>query len=200
MWPLYDFDAHWPEFWAAWSSDEVQTVLERDMKTWCATHAYQEPDGSRPTWTKGEPLWHLSRTDYWHTLHEDEVNEIVAARYDAEFAAFKKRLAEEGRVIDDEDELDELFDEEVGWDRWAAVHNSFKPKPGTLESLVLVGGHNFMAAALEATARKLFPDGQVLTLLDYDNDVKRRVVSHSQNLEFDLITFYLRKAGHAAAP
>lgn len=80
-WQYFDLDGHWDAFYKVWCSDEVQSVLLRDMETWCATQAYFNTDGSRPTWKRGDPIWSLSRTDYWFTkcldraqLIDEEVN------------------------------------------------------------------------------------------------------------------------------
>ena len=93
-WRYFDFDAHWAEFWAAWSTPEVQSILKYDMDTWCATHAPSsiKADGSRPTWTEGQPLWHLSRTDYWSTKIQDAAAEDLQ-RADA---CAKKTLSAQG--------------------------------------------------------------------------------------------------------
>lgn len=158
-WQYYDFDAHWGTFYKAWESDEVQWVLFDDMQGWCATEAYFEADGSRPTWKRGEPIWSLSRTDYWWGKLLDEAQrvdeEVNGPHRHQHFRAAMLRAANI-RYIDEEDLHEAYFSIVV-----SRIEEDLKPKPGTLESLVLFSGRNFLHYALMATARILFGEDRV---------------------------------------
>ncbi len=145
-WKYYDFGANWREFLAAWKSADVQDVLFGDMQEWCSTHAYFEPDGSRPTWKRGEPLWHLSRTDYWATRHMDAAAEHIERN--GCFAKFERTMAQQGRRFSDPYGafVAHCYD---------AITEDMAPRPDTLESLVMIAGGEFLYDALAATARKL---------------------------------------------
>ena len=68
-----------------------------------------------------------------------------------------------------------------------------EPRPGTLDSLVLMGGRDFLAEALALVAAILFPRDHVY--LAYANGQRRkglRVIIPERRLVFDLVDFYLK--------
>jgi len=195
-WRYFDFDAHWAEFWTAWSRPEVQSILKEDMDSWCATEAYFEPDGSRPTWTEGEPLWHLSRTDYWSTKILEAANEEMER---AEACA-KKTLSAQGLDLNEyrkrqwgpgdreeyEDEPDELSNR-----MFEEIMSRYEPKYGTIESLILYMGRNFMCYALLKTAQLMF--GEEACGLFEEPCGDNVVLVPGQKLVFDLLYYFISK-------
>ena len=195
-WRYFDFDAHWAEFWAAWSTPEVQAILKYDMDTWCATQAHFEADGSRPTWTEGEPLWHLSKTDYWGTKIQDAADKDI----ERATACAKKTLSAQGLDLNEyrkrqwgpgdreeyEDEPDEL------WDRmFEEIMSRHEPKPGTIESLILFLGRNFMCRALLKTAQLMFGEEECGLFEEPCGD--EVVLIPNQKLAFDLLYYFFSK-------
>ena len=177
-WKHFDFDGRWDEFWAAWCSDDVQDQLDRDMRWWCAEQAYLGADGERPTWTR-QPLWELSRTDFWANKFMDRANEITQDFY-GEYANVAKarglpRLrpdAENYGMCDCDGDGDSDGDGKCNGECRGAFERAFDeaykramrelaPRPGTLESLVMVMGGEYLAPALRKVAKLLFPGCKV---------------------------------------
>ena len=172
------------------------------MDTWCATHAPSsfKAEGSRPTWTEGQPLWHLSRTDYWSTKIQDAAAEDLQ-RADA---CAKKTLSAQGLDLNEyrkrqwgpndreeyEDEPDEL------WIRmFQEITRRHQPKPGTIESLILFMGRNFMCHALLKTAQLMFGEEECGLFeepcgANAGDDV---VLIPNQKLVFDLLYYFFSK-------
>lgn len=185
-WAYYDFDKHWEEFYAVWSSDAVQSVLVEDMAEWCRSEAYYTADGSRPTWCKGEPLWQLSRTDYWDNKFlvesqriDEETNGPRRYKY---FADAMRRAA--NIEYGDEDEMHKAYYTIV----LERIQKSMEPKPGTLESLVLFMGRNYIHEALLTTASLLFGEENVSE--EENSEEGLFVVVDDQRLVFDLLGYY----------
>lgn len=162
-WKYYDFGANWSEFLKSWKSDSVQDVLFADMQNWCEHNAYFEPDGSKPKWKRGDPLWHLSRTDYWATRNMEAADEYI--KQSDCFGKFKRSMEQQGR---------RFANDEAAWDAFhdicmAQIDADFAPRPDTLETLIMVMGGEFLYDALAATAHDMklgevvrAPDGMVL--------------------------------------
>lgn len=187
-WTLFDFDAHWADFWAAWITDDVQYALEDDMATWCVEHAYRRPDGTHPTWQPGDPLWHLSRTDHW----DDVISEAVDAKMDEllpdPYGAYKRTMHASFLPVLDPDAFFETILREEWQAMYDAEYDKHKPKPGTLESLVLVTGANYMAFALAVAACHMFPDKRVSVVQNCKGDMY--AVQRDDGIIFDLAGYY----------
>ena len=179
-WKYYDFDTNWKEFYEIWQTDNIQEILKSDMDDWCQTHAYFVNGNERPTWNKGEPLWHLSRTDYHYSKMMDQANDKVEK--DHIFQTYKKRMGEiTGRKFDDFDDDDiynRCFDE---------IMEEFKPKRHTIDSLILVHGKNYISNALFESAQLLFPDDDIMNFTSSDSEI---IINVSKKIVFDLLDFY----------
>jgi hypothetical protein len=194
---LFDFAARWPEFWEAWSAPDTQAILEKDMRKWCAEHAYLKEDGTRPTWEPGDSLWNLSRTDYWNNKFTERANEIMAERNSDSYDAYLDEMKAEGKTVKvyDEDDLDsdEAYDE-WSWGKWKIVFDEamveLAPKPGTLPSLIMIHGGDFLNPALVHTAKKLFPGCRVTSRRR--DTTGRKITIHTPNgkILFSLYDFY----------
>lgn len=187
-WTLYDFDAHWPAFWEVWTMDEVQYALEDDMLDWCFERAPYTADGVRPTWHPGDPLWHLSCTNHWDAIITDRVDAKMDVLFPDPYRAYKRTMeAQFLPVVSEETFHDTIFFEE--WhSTYDKVYKECQPRHGTLESLVLVMGSNYLVFALAVTACLLFPDKRVFIVRNgTGNDF---VVLPDDGIVFDLIGYY----------
>ena len=183
-WKYYDFDANLKEFYEIWQTDNIQEILKSDMDDWCQTQAYFVNGHERPTWNKGEPLWHLSRTDYHDSKMMDRANDKVEK--EQIYKTYKKRMEQiTGRKfddvdVDDDDIFNRCFDE---------IMEGFKPKPHTIDSLILVHGKNYINNALYETAILLFPDDDDIIHINSEDD-DAIILNLSKNIVFDLLNFY----------
>ena len=177
----YDFDIHWNEFYQIWQSDPVQEILKPDMDEWCQTQAYYLSNGKRPTWNKGEPLWHLSRTDY----HDNKMMELANDKVEKEhiYATYKKRMEQITGKKFIHNDYDETFNR-----CFEEVMEGFEPKRHTIDSLILVLGKNYIHAALCKCAQLLFPDDDIDEVETSDADTI--VVNCNKRIVFDLLNFY----------
>jgi hypothetical protein len=189
-WTLYDFDAHWPEFWAAWTDDIVQDVLGHDMAAWCERHAPRNCDGSVKQWRPGEPLWHLSRTDFWDEIISEQVEAHLDSLYPDPYGAYKRTMEAQFLPVVDPD----TFSETILRDEWMAMYNEayddYAPKRGTLESLVLICGKNYMTWALAFAASILFPDSDVVIARNGSGDTFALVPD--KGLVLDVVEHFMR--------
>lgn len=184
-WATYDFDLHWAEFWHAWTTDDVQDVLEVVMAEWCDEHA-------EGTWRRGDPLWHLSDSEYWYELIMHRAQDVMDSRYPDPYASYVRTMSAQRLPYSDEDGFFDslyipVFDD---------VYEDMKPKPATLESLVLVGGRNYISRALALAAHKLFPDSTVVLgrcvgdESDETDDTEDRIYILEDRIKFDLLDHY----------
>lgn len=186
-WTVLDFDAHWPQFWQAWTTDEVQYSLEEDMAFWCEDHAYPQ-GGVQPTWNPGDPLWHLSRTDHWDEIISEKVEKRMDELFPDPYGCYKRTMQASFLPVLDPD----TFFETVIGTEWHAMseklYAEYKPQPGTLESLVLVTGANYLAFALAVTACVMFPDKRVTVVRNCQGDMF--AVLRDDGIIMDLIGHY----------
>jgi hypothetical protein len=186
QWKYYDFDANWNEFLSVWKTDQVQTELEEDMATWCENEAYYITDehGNKktPIWTKGEPLWHLSRTDYWSN-QLDKKAQYEIAQYDL-VNTFHNRLEQVLGQTFTKDLITQLFHEKC----YDYIYDHYKPKPDTIDSLILVLGKNYISTALLTVAELLFPDCEVC--FENHNTAGDTILIKEHKLVFDLLDYY----------
>lgn len=180
-WSYYNFDANWDKFYEVWKDPKTQNILEKDMKVWCKHEAYFDSDGKKPKWNKGSPLWNLSRTDYHSTKMLDKANEKNDREQIVE--TYRKQMEiKTGKKIDD-DEFDEMCIE-----LFEKLEEEFEPKPGTIDSLILVMGKNYLTRTLKYCAKQLFPNDNVKVIKDSDNSDMILVLN--QRIVFDLLNYY----------
>jgi hypothetical protein len=194
QWTFYDFDKNWDEFYKVWKTDDVQNILKKDMDNWCineASYTYMD-DGTliESTWSKGKPLWHLSRTNYHYT----HVCNVVEDRIKKERMVYhyKKSMEQVFPSKYIKMSYGDLY-EEFSSICFENIINECSPKPHTIESLILVMGKNYISGALHACALKLFPDNKVIFYngngknSDTDND---EIYILEKKIVFDLLDFY----------
>lgn len=185
QWKLFDFDTHFDAFWDAWNKDDVQSALHDVMEEWCAEHAYPNEDGSRPTWRRGDPLWHLSISDAWQTFLDD----AVMKRLPKSPYALYKRTMEASRlpVMDEYAYHDMVLAYVCRSDEYTQLVQEYEPKPGTLDSLVMFGGETHLAFPLALCARHMFPGA---TIILGENVRGKFVLMPDEGIVFDLVDFY----------
>lgn len=177
-WKYYDFKANWKTFLKAWKTPSVQDVLYEDMQNWCKDHAYYEPDGTKPVYKRGDPLWKFSRTDYWATKHMDAANDHVEKNNC--IAKFKRTMEQQGRKFKNEETLQDAF-YEICFDEICA---DFAPKPDTLESMIMIMGGQFLYPAMAEAA-------MVMGLDDYIVQTDEGVVLlPGKKMVFDFTGYY----------
>lgn len=198
-WAPFEFEAHWVAFWTAWSSPEVQSILEWAMVEWCREHAHRQPDGSAPTWRTGQPLWHLSITEFWIARFVDLANARMDALYPCDaFQQYKRTMRARGlpHATDPYDFYTTVFSR--AWEEaFDDVLREKEPRAGTLDSLVLFGGRNYVFEALAATATRMFPGERVCVAARHDG--KRHgtyVILPDRRRVFDLNDAFLAREGH----
>lgn len=183
FWRYYDFDTNWDEFWRVWNSDEVQDVLEHSMDAWCENEA---PIGS--SWKRGDSLWRLSRTDYWDTC----IRQAVEAKIedDRMLESYRKMMRAKGWPCAG-----------LPMTLWKSLYDELSPKHGTLASLILVGGKNYVSEALYAAAESLFPGHTVhyfgSDCQAQDDEILIVDPGGSHGIVFDLYGYYFQKEGDA---
>ena len=182
-WKYYDFDANWDEFYKIWMRDDVQQILKIDMDNWCKTEAYFVNNHERPTWNIGEPLWNLSRTDYHESKIMDKANQYVEDNNMLNI--YKKRMRE---ILNVKFKNNEDAYEHFSNMCFENIMDMFKPKKGSIDSLILVMGKHYIEDALMECAVKLFPDEEIV------ND-DESILIPGQKLVFDLFDFYWTKNG-----
>jgi hypothetical protein len=178
-WKNYDFGANWGEFIRTWKISSVQAVLFYDMQNWCKEQAYYLPDGSKPTWKRGEPLWHLSRTDYWAQKQMDAANDYIE-RNDC-FNKFKRTMAQQGRTFCDDDDARFAF-HEICWEQIA--DDVATPLPDSLESLIMVMGREYLCDALATAATEMEVDDTVVQTPDC------LILLPNKHMVFDFMSYY----------
>lgn len=188
-WAPFDFDAHWAAFWAVWSSDEVQDVLAPWMDRWCVRVAGRVD----AAWRRGDPLWHLSLDDYWRTHMLRLTNDRMDALYPGNaHAAYVKTMS--ARALPYARDPDDFY--ETVWRRaWEQEHDAVErantPRDGTLESLVLVGGREFVLEAMALTAARMFPGERICVSRKYGSAREGRFITLPDRREvFDILDFY----------
>ena len=191
-WKFYDFDANWDDFYRVWTMPDVQNMLKKNMDYWCKHEAYVELDNNTPTWNIGDPLWHLSRSDYWL----EKISQKVENKMEREntVAVYKKRMeAIYGFPIftnDIADNDDPPLYETIYKTCYDAIWEDFEPKKGTIDSLIMIMGNNYMTDALYLAAKKLFPTNHVL--YDEDQYGTRTILIVEKFIVFDLMGFYFQ--------
>jgi hypothetical protein len=147
---FFDLTTHWPVFYAAWRTNKVQKVLDKDMRVWCDENAYQDyKTGKQPVWRRGRAIWELGRTDYWSqrmiNYANDQAKRIGLAQQ------LEQRRREQGIMLS-EDEVDFEFIKAC-----EVLGDHVEPKPGTLASLVLMMGQNMLSDATCAAYNQMYP-------------------------------------------
>lgn len=171
-WSYYDFDKNWKRFFEVWSSTKVQTVLCSQMNDWCS--------GTAMSWHTNEPLWQLSRHEYWSRENKERLRNYVAATY-----------GPHGHVHHS-DAMRRAANIEISQGAWDALlqerfYEESLPQPGTLDSLVLVDGEEYLHDALLETATALFPESGIFSV---DPQGASYVVVPNEHLVLDLLGFY----------
>lgn len=188
-WKYYDFRANWAEFLSCWKSDAVQDVLYRSMQAWCENRGGTLPDGSKRTWKRGDPLWHMcNHSDYWCTRTIDAAEEYIE-RNDC-LAKFRRTMEQQGRVFYDRRSLEEAF-HHVCFDQ---IMKDVEPKPDTLESMIICTGSAYLYNALDTAARRMFPGEDVVCTAE------GMVLLPGKKLVFDFMTYYFDVVDSGDAP
>jgi len=190
-WTFYDFDKNWDAFYKVWKTDEVQTILKKDMDNWCINEAFYEhkADGTmvKPTWSKGEPLWHLSRTDYHDIQISKRADEHIEK--DRMVYHYKKTMENIFQTKYTKMLEDDLY-EEFSLICYEKIYEECSPKLHTIDSLILFMGRNFISHALLACAEKLFPNNDVVFYSGKSKNPNDEIYICEQKIVFDLLNFY----------
>ena len=193
-WKYYDFDANWDKVYKAWQGDAVQDVLEPDMMEWCEERACYDRDEAgqlqKPTWHRGDSLWQYSITDYHAERSMEAANKLMESEnVGANLLAAVRR----GGVDITHDQLCGRDDATELWNRaFDECERRCLPKRGTLESMILWAGEEFLEDAHLVCACELFPEEQV-AVAECPGDHYRRVFLCKQHRVFDMLGYWGHK-------
>jgi hypothetical protein len=162
-WSYYDFDQNWNDFFAAWSSTEVQSVLAPDIKELCKS--------TGRTWRANEPLWPLSPCSYWSS---DNIE-----RFAHGWKHYRSAMQRAANIRPSHGVWADIVQERI--------HEELLPLPCTLESLALISGGEYIHQALLKTAECMFPDSRIFSVASEDVDY---VVLADEKLILDLLGYY----------
>ena len=196
-WRYYDFDANWDKVYKVWQGDAVQDVLEQDMDDWCDERAYYDRDEDghlrKPTWHRGDSLWQYSVTDY----HAERSLEAANLLMETENMAVQLLAAVRRGGLDIT--LDQLCGRNEPTETWNRAFEECKrrcqPKRGTLESMILWAGEEFLQEAHFVCACELFPEEQI-AVAEMPGDLYSRVTLCKQHLVFDFLGYWWHKQGN----
>jgi hypothetical protein len=192
MWQFYDFDANWGSFLEVWKSAAIQSALKPHMDSWCRSHAYDtDARGNRPAWREGDPLWHLSRTDFWDINIRDSVDShIDKNRMVEHMSRTMKNVMARPNITKDRC-VDTLYAVLQSSGEYDLLYERYSPKPDTIESLILVLGKNHLSHALFHVANMLFPDDDLVLTTDEEQiDI---ILVPDKHVVFDLLDFFYAK-------
>jgi hypothetical protein len=187
-WSFYDFVVHWDVFLRQWKSREIQESLEVHMQYWCEFQAFPNIDDSVPQWRKGDPLWHLSRTDYWNVKICRQVDaHLDRNKYYENYKQSMERVY--GKPLKHcQNSFDYLMMVSGEYDN---LYGFYSPQPDTIESLILVSGKNHISECLYTIACDIFRNQEVLMVKDdRNNDM---ILIPEEKKVYDLLDFYYWK-------
>jgi hypothetical protein len=173
MWHHYNFDTHWQEFYRHWMTPEIQRIIESHVR---------DVYGGSLDWKSGDPLWRLSRGNYW-TFKTLKLARVEAWRYNLQ-SIYERRM---------KDILGVRLTKEASSLGFSAtciphIQQTYFPMPDTLESIIVIGEPNMLSEAIYIIAHRLFPDSTIWTTWDVDRLVI--LLPESQTI-FDIYSYYL---------
>jgi hypothetical protein len=179
-WRLFDFDAHWPEFLAMWNAPEAQQALHDSMYEWCVENAYDR------IYDPATPLWRYSRTDYWSERMVKQAEE--RAEREGLRATFRRRMRDvlPGMSVK---QAEDYFNATA----MPQLVAEAEPRPGSLESLIVVQGKNFLSWPLLVVAETMFENQNVIVTEDDDGNDLILVTDADHDYfgyVFDMYEFY----------
>ena len=187
MWEYYDFNSNWDAVYKIIQSDEIQNVLKDDMDDWCIN----ETDNKRFKYR--EPLWEYSRTDYFSQKILDKANEHMEehdiwSTYKKHYKkVIGKSLFKKNNNSDDDSDNEYEGDSEIYNNVFNEIEELYRPKKGSLESMVLVMGANYLALTYVAIAEKLFFNEEIII---FEHACDNFVLIPSLKLIFDINRYY----------
>lgn len=174
-WSYYDLDKHWGKFFETWSSDEVQTVLYNDVKDLC--------QASLPLWRKNDPLWQLVEDGWFWSRWGYRMQMLEEATYGKDIRKHSKSAICRAANIKASEGFVDVLVARLRED----LYKESRPKPGTLDSLLLIPRRELLHTALLETACHLVPDSRIFSL---DIESGSYVVLPDEHLVLDLLGFY----------
>lgn len=194
-WQYYDFINNWDLVRKVWLSEHVQDFLQPHMISWCEHEAYFNSDGKKPQWKRKDDLWTYSRTDF----HDSRINDAAEDFVEKNNMRIKYKKAVENFVgreflISNQELEDDYFDRAM-----EAIYEDFKPKPGSIIANILQMGCDYIVEPLFETAKILFPDDEIMIVLD--NDDFGLVINPDKKIIFDWIRdFHYREGSENLSP
>ena len=181
-WSIYNFDTNWDTFFSVWKCDDVQDTLKAGIDDLMHLRARRASlQAPAECWNIGDPIWHLSRSSH----HDSEMLK-KAEQYIRDkniFNIYKKRMREiSNKIFANDDQAYEHFTSTC----LASIKDTFKPKTGTLDSLILVGGKEYINDAIYKCASNIFPGEELIMNMD-------TVIVPERKIVFDLYGFYWAK-------
>jgi hypothetical protein len=190
-WQLYDFDANWPIFLEIWKSAPIQSVLKPHIDQWCIGHANTDGNGNRPSWSEGDPLWQLSRTDFWDLNINDSIDTHINTHRYVENLQKTWRMNLTRPNCSRHQATDAMYEIMRISGEYKRLYDLYSPKPDTIESLILVLGKNHMSHALFHVAHHMFPHDDIIFTIDKQgHDV---ILIPALHTVFDLFDFFYDK-------
>lgn len=177
-WSYYNFNSNWNTFKTIWYTDIIQTILEEKINNWIVNN------NACCIWQKGEPIWFLSDSPYWDDRAMSLTNKYI---YDNNiFSNFIKSYHNAtGIIFKKKKEAKSIFQKDVV----SKLKMDFYPKDGSIESLVLLGGRNYVSSALYKVCTQLFPNREVIyTIDDQIDDV---ILIPDEKIIFDIEGYML---------
>lgn len=196
-WKNYDFydPKCWKAFWDVWNSEYVQDELEECMEGWCF---HEKKAGT--TWTRGEPLWELSLTDFWcrriSKLAEKEVDSIVNP-----FDEYKKLMKIKGfpapeyfeeLLFTNQDLYDNL--NKAWFEKINEIEKKYYPAPDSPDALMMIRGKNYLTDAFCAAVEELFPNDTIIVKNSAEKGKQEnRIFIKEKKILFDLYDSFFSK-------
>ena len=153
-----------------------------------------DTDKKSRMYNRGDPLWKFGNDDgdYWdEKIHDDDDENFAMNRN-----SFVRSMANVhpgfivrgNKMRSTRQDLDEFFMDNPAHDEHCDMQREKNaPKPDTLESMILIGGKQYLIKPLFHAADMLF-DEEVLIIQDVDG--KDQIVIPEKKIVFDLFNFY----------
>ena len=185
-WSYYNCNENWSKIYKIIKTEQVQDILEEDMKSWCLYEAYND----KKEYKRGSPLWSYGRTDYFFTKIMDKANNYMND-HDV-WSTYKKQRHNLGIPFKFECLCDSCncsceYETDTYFSVFDEIQEMFEPQECSLESMVLCLGANYLVNTNNKIASFIFPNENVF-VFDYNgNDY---VLIPSLKLIFDPTRFY----------
>ena len=140
----FNFSHNWDRFYAIWSRPNIQAILKNSIDHWHTERPANMLGSYVQQWHPGDSLWQLSESNYWCA----KIDKCIK---NSDF--FEEYILEYRRMNTTPISLNQLYDLfSTHSPIYSMAWNRCKPRYGTLESLVLINGNEYIYDTLLAVA------------------------------------------------